>query len=57
MSTVDSTASSCVPSLNALQLVEQKLLRFKVLTRERLFTDEIIEESQKVFTGIDFRPQ
>ena len=29
-STVDSTASSYVPSLNALQLVEQKLLRFKV---------------------------
>ena len=57
MSAVDSTASSYVPSLNALQSIEQKLLRFKVLTRERLFTDEIIEVSQKLFTGIDFRPQ
>ena len=57
MSTVDSTASSYVPSFNCLQYVEQKLLKFKVSTWEHLFTYEIIEVSQKVFTGRDFKPQ
>ena len=40
--------------MTALQLVEQNLLRFEISTRERLITYEIIEESQKVFTGWDF---
>ena len=38
---LDCTASSCVPSLTALQLVEQKLLRSRVSTCEHLFTQEI----------------
>ena len=51
MSTVDATASSYVPNLNALQLSEQKLLRLRVSTCSgHFFTYEIIEESQKVFT-------
>ena len=33
------------------QLAEQKLLRLKDSACEHLFTDEIIEESQKGFTG------
>ena len=51
MSTVDATASSYVPNLNALQLSEQKLLRLRVSTCSgHFYTYEIIEESQKVFT-------
>ena len=57
MSTVDSTASSYVPSLNALQSIEQKLLRFKMSNCDHLFTYEVIEESQKAFTGRVFKPQ
>ena len=51
------SAYSHVPSLNALKLVEQKLLRFKVSTFERLFTYEVMKEAQKVFMGSDFKPQ
>ena len=56
---LDPTTSSCeyMPSLNALQLVEQKLFRFNVSTSECLSTYDIIEESQKVFTSRDFKPQ
>mgnify|MGYP001797253974 CR=1 FL=1 len=54
MGTVDSTASS---SLNALQLVELISLSFRVANCERLFTYEIIEESQKVFMSRDFKLQ
>ena len=51
MSTVDATASSYVPNLNALHLSEQKLLRLRVSTCSgHFYTHEIIEESQKVFT-------
>ena len=46
ISSVISIASLYVPSLNALQLVEQKLIRFQVSTCERFFTYENIEESK-----------
>ena len=42
-SRLDSSAILCVPSLKAQQLVEQKLLRFKVSNCECLFPYEIIE--------------
>ena len=54
--TVDSIATSFVPSLNAPQPVEQKLLSFKVPTLWTPFTYEVIEEPQKVFKGRDFKP-
>ena len=43
ISRVDFSAILCVLSLKALQLVEQKLLRFKVSNCEYFFPYEIIE--------------
>ena len=46
-SRVDSSAILCVPSKKAQQLVEQKLLRFKVSNCECFFPYEIIEVNDK----------